>query len=272
MTRPRLSACVISFQEEDRIERCLRSLDFCDEILVLDSGSTDATVERARALGARVEHQDFLGHRDQKQRAVELATHDWIVSLDCDESLCDALRGELKAKLSAGVAADVAGYSMPRRNTYLGRAMRHGLFWPDRKLRVFDRRRARWGGTDPHDRVECRAGRIVELEHPILHDSYRSFAEHRATVTRFADIAARALAAEGRRARLWTPPLRAIFALLKGAVLKAGLLDGWRGLVAAWMSARYDWRKYAQLRRLTRNGAGNGAGKGQDPGVAARGS
>ncbi|MCB9916906.1 MAG: glycosyltransferase family 2 protein [Planctomycetes bacterium] len=246
----RVSACVISLNEEDRIERCLESLSFCDERFVLDSGSKDRTVERARAMGARVEHQDFLGHRRQKQRAAELAEHDWILSLDCDEALSPELRSELVALVGAEPSPDVCGFSMPRKNRYLGRVMRHGMFWPDRKLRLFDRRRARWGGTDPHDRVEVREGRVVLLTHPILHDSYRSFDEHRATVDRFAAIAARAMHEEGRNASLLSPWLRGGAAFVKGAILKGGVLDGWRGLVAAFMSARYDKAKYSMLRRL----------------------
>ena len=247
-----VSACVISFQEEDRIERCLASLAFCDEVFVLDSGSTDRTRERALAMGARVEVQPFLGHRRQKQRAAELAEHDWILSLDSDECLSAALRDELEALVRAAVPADVSAVSMPRQNRYLGRVMRHGMFWPDRKVRLFDRRRASWGGTDPHDRVEVAAGRVLALDGAIEHDSYRSFDEHRATVDRFAAIAARAMAEEGRRASLFDPWLRAGAAFLKGAVLKGGVLDGWRGLVAAAMSARYDRKKYALLRGLQR--------------------
>lgn len=248
----RISGCVISLNEADRIERCLKSMDFCDELLVLDSGSTDDTCEIAKSLGARVEHQDFLGHRAQKQRAVDLATHDWILSLDCDEALSSDLRAELETVLAHRIPDQVVGYSMPRRNVYLGRAMRHGAFWPDRKLRLFDRRAAHWGGTNPHDRVETSHGLVVELQEPIEHDSYRSFEEHRATVCRFADIAAEALMEEGRSARPWTPWTHAIAAFLKASILKLGLLDGWRGLVAAWMSARYDHRKYSKLIQLRR--------------------
>lgn len=247
-----VSACVISKNEEDRIARCLRSLAFCAEIVVLDSGSTDRTREIAAAHGARVLVQDFLGHSRQKHRAAELARHDWILSLDCDEWLTDTLAAELRAFL-ASPPAGALGASVPRRNLYLGRAMRHGIFWPDRKLRLFDRRRAQWGGVDPHDRVEpFGEGSVVPLRGELMHDSYRSFAEHRATVRRFAEIAARAMQAQGRRAGPLAPPLRSVFAFVKGAVLKHGVLDGWRGVLAAAMSARYDWIKYRELRALMR--------------------
>jgi glycosyltransferase involved in cell wall biosynthesis len=246
-----VSGCVISLNEADRIERCLRSLSFCTEVVVLDSGSTDGTRELAAKLGARVETQAFLGHRRQKQRCVDLARHDWILSLDCDEEVTSELRAEIERTLVAEPPADVAGYRSPRRNIYLGRLMRHGLFWPDVKLRLFHRQRAAWGGVDPHDRVEpVGPGRCLELAGAIVHDSYRSFAEHRATVQRFAGIAARALADEGRRPGPLAPLVHAAASLGRGLVLKAGILDGWRGLLAGCMSARYDWIKYRELRRL----------------------
>lgn len=250
-----ISGCIISFNEEDRITDCIRSLAFCDEILVLDSGSKDRTREIAESLGARVEIQPFLGHRDQKQAAVDLARHDWIFSLDADERVSEAL-GEEILTARRNLAEGVAGFRMPRKNRYLGRWMKHGLFWPDRKLRWFDRRQCRWGGTDPHDRVEpSESARILDLREPILHDSYRSFAEHRRTVDGFASIAARAMYDEGRRAPFGSPWTRAIGAGIKALGPKLAWMDGWRGLLAAWMSARYNYVRYKQLRRLAREGS-----------------
>jgi len=252
-----ISACIISFQEEDRIGACLESLGFCDELLVLDSGSTDRTREVAAAAGARVEVQvPFLGHRDQKQRCVELARNDWVLCLDCDERVTESLALEIRNRLEREPEG-IAGFRVPRRNRYLGKWMRFGSFWPDRKLRLFDRRRARWGGTDPHDRVEVTGGgEVVDLASPIEHDSYRDFAEHRRTVENFAAIAARAMAEEGRRATRIDPWARGAAALCKAWFGKAGVLDGWRGVVAGWMSARYDYLKYRELRRRGRTGGG----------------
>jgi len=245
-----VSGCVISFNEEDRIRSCLESLVFCDELLVLDSGSTDRTRDIAEACGARVEIQPFLGHRRQKQRAVELAKHDWVCCLDCDEQISPELRAEIESHLADEPDETTIGYSAPRSNTYLGKPMRHGLFWPDRKLRVFHRGRAAWRGTDPHDRVEpLVAGAVVDLGGPIHHDSYRSFSEHERTVRRFASIAAEAMAREGRTAGPLSPWTRGLAALLKCLVVKSGWLDGWRGILASWMSAKYDFLKYRQLRR-----------------------
>jgi len=245
-----ITGCVISLDEEDRIEHCLRSLSFCDEVVVLDSGSSDRTRQLAEACGARVETQDFLGYSAQKQRCVDLALHDWIFSLDCDEAVTEELSVELRSLARHGLAANgPAGFRVPRSNIYLGRAMRHGTFWPDRKLRLFDRRRARWGGTNPHDRVELIGAHPIEdLNAAIEHISYRSLDEHRDTVQRFAEVAAEAMAAEGQSAGSLSPWSRGTAALFKSLVLKVGFLDGWRGFLAAWMSARYDFRKYALLR------------------------
>lgn len=265
-----VTGCVITFQEEDRIARCLESMDFCGELLVLDSGSTDRTVEIARDLGARVEVQvPFLGHRAQKQRAVELARHDWILSLDADEWLSEELRSELRELLgeegfagqggaqASGAFEGPAGFSMPRKNRYLGRWMRHGKFWPDTKLRLFDRRRACWGGTDPHDRVELKPearGGVRALRGAILHDSYRDFGEHRRTVERFTDIAAEALWKEGKRAGLLAPWLHGLGGFVSASLGKMGVLDGWRGGLAAWMAGRYGYLKYRKLRKLQKKG------------------
>jgi glycosyltransferase involved in cell wall biosynthesis len=243
-----ISACVITYDEEDRIEDCVRSLAFCQEVLIVDSGSKDATRARAEQLGARVVvNAPFPGHREQKQRAVALARHDWVLCLDADERVTPPLRDRLIELQRAGLRG--AAYEMPRRNHYLGRVLRRGLFWPDRKVRLFDRRRARWGGTNPHDRVEVDPGAtITRLAEPIEHLSYRDFAHHRRVVDSFTRIAAAAMFAQGRRARWFDLLLRPPAVVLKSLVVKRGFLDGWRGVVVAAMAGYYDWLKYWRLR------------------------
>jgi glycosyltransferase involved in cell wall biosynthesis len=253
VSRTPISACVIAWQEADRIDDCVRSLTWCDEVVVVDSGSTDGTPERAAALGARVLHNaPFPGHREQKQWAVERAVHDWVLCVDADERVTDELRARLQELRAAGLRG--AGYAMPRRNHYLGRVVRRGLFWPDVKLRLFDRRRARWGGTNPHDRVEVTdGGAVTELAEPIEHLSYRDFAHHLRTVDAFTAIAARALRAQGRRASIFDLLVRPPAVVFKSLVLKRGFLDGWRGLVIGGMAGYYDWLKYWRLRRAWRS-------------------
>ncbi|MBK8096814.1 MAG: glycosyltransferase family 2 protein [Planctomycetes bacterium] len=247
-----ISGCVICFQEQDRIADCVRSLSFCDEVVVVDSGSTDGTVQLARGLGARVvTNTPFPGHRQQKQFAVEAARHDWVFCLDADERATPALQQRVRDLAAAGLAG--AGYEMPRSNWYLGKVVRAGLFWPDRKIRLFDRRTARWGGTNPHDRVEVPAGALVtRLEESIEHLSYRDFRHHVRTIDSFTAIAARALAADGRRTNPFDLLVRPPAVFVKSLLLKRGFLDGWRGVVIAAMAAWTDWLKYWRLLRLPR--------------------
>jgi glycosyltransferase involved in cell wall biosynthesis len=244
-----LSGCVICHQEADRIADCVRSLSFCDEVVVVDSGSTDGTREVAESLGARVlVNAPFPGHRQQKQHAVDAARHDWVVCLDADERVTPELRARLVELAASGLTG--AAYEMPRKNHYLGRVVRRGLFWPDRKVRLFDRRRARWGGTNPHDRVEVDAGLpVTALEEPIEHLSYRDLAHHLRTIDSFTRIAAEALWLEGRRTNPFDLLVRPVAVFTKSLVIKRGFLDGWRGLVIAALAAWYDWLKYWRLLR-----------------------
>jgi len=253
-----ISGCVICCQEADRIADCVRSLAFCDEVVVVDSGSTDGSDRIARELGARViENTPFPGHVEQKQFAIDRARHDLVFCLDADERATPALQARLRALGAAG--ADAAAYEMPRHNWYLGRVLRRGLFWPDRKVRLFDRRVARWGGQNPHDRVIVPEGvEVVRLEEGIEHLSYRDFRHHLRTIDSFTAIAARAMAAQGRRANPFDLFVRPPAVFLKSFVLKRGFLDGWRGLVVAAMAAYTDWKKYWRLWRQPKAAAQSG--------------
>jgi len=252
-----ISGCVICYQEADRIADCVRSLSFCDEVVVVDSGSTDGTPAIAAGLGARViTNAPFPGHREQKQFAVDRAAHDWVFCLDADERVAPRLQQRVQELQRQGLRA--VGYEMPRHNHYLGKVLRHGFSSPDRKLRLFDRRRARWGGRNPHDHVEADAGAdIVRLAEGIEHLSYRDFRHHLRTIDSFASIAAGALAAEGRSANVFDLLVRPPAIFVKSLLLKLGFLDGWRGFVIAAMAAYTDWIKYWRLlrRRHTRSGA-----------------
>ncbi len=254
-----LSGCVIAYNEEGYIEECLRSLEFCDEVVVLDSGSTDRTVEIARRMGARVEvNRPFPGHIEQKNLALDLATHDWVFCLDCDERVSPALREEILEVRERGFPG-AAGYSMPRLNWYLGRPIRHGAFWPDRKIRLFDKKRGRWGGTNPHDRVEVE-GPVERLRGVIEHFPYEDLGEHLETIREFTTIAARALKEQGRRATMADVWFRPPAFFVKSFVLKLGFLDGWRGLLIAALGARYTHLKWRKLARLGAEDRRGGAG------------
>jgi glycosyltransferase involved in cell wall biosynthesis len=242
---PKLSACIITKNEEDRLGDCLASLRFCDEIVVVDSHSTDRTREVATAAGARVIERDWPGHVAQKEFTVRQATHDWVLCLDADERLSTEVAAEIQRLRDAGFP-DCAGWRMRRLSSYLGRWMKHGAWVPDHQLRLFDRRRGRWAGHDPHDRVELDGPR-GELRGKLLHHPYRSFDEHMRTIDRYTTIMAEGLFARGKRARtsdLVIPPL---VRFLRAYVWKLGFLEGWRGLLQACLAAHYGRMKYAKL-------------------------
>ncbi len=252
----RISGCVITFQEEDRIADCLQSLKLCDELLVVDSGSTDRTLELAELHGARiVVNAPFPGMPEQRQFAVDRASHDWVLCLDADERLSPELQERITELRTVGLRG--AAYETPRRNRYLGKLLRRGLSWPDRKVRLFNRGYARCGGHNPHDRIEVlEGGEVTVLQEPIDHLSYRNFAHHLRVVDSFSTIAARTMWQQGRRASaldILRPPAVAF----KSLVLKLGFLDGWRGLLIACMAGYYDWLKYWRLFQLRRCAPGD---------------
>ena len=247
---PGLSACVITFNESDRIEACIRSLEFCDEVLVVDSHSTDDTRERAGALGARVIERDWAGYRSQKAFAVDSAQHDWVLCLDADERVSDALRDEITALRGAGFAG-IAGFSIPRMTDYFGRFLRHGNAYPDRLVRLFDRRRGGWVGREIHENTRVE-GKVVRLRGPLLHYSYRSLTDHDQRMERYAQLMAQALHAAGRRGSLVPVLVNPAWRFFRGYVLRLGFLDGWRGLAFALVEASYVRRKYLKLYLLGR--------------------
>ena len=246
----KLSGCVIAYMEEERLGDCLRSLDFCDEVVVVDSGSTDRTREIAEELGARVVvNAPFPGMSEQRQVSVDAARHDWVLCLDADERVMPDLRAELLAFRERGFEG--AAYEIPRRNHYLGRILRFGLFTPDRKVRLFHRARAVCRGTNPHDRVELRGdGRLGRLSGGLEHLSYRSFRHHLDTIETYTRVAAETLRREGRRFRWIDLLVRPPAVVVKSLVLKLGVLDGWRGLLVGAMAGYYDWLKYWRLRQV----------------------
>jgi glycosyltransferase involved in cell wall biosynthesis len=240
-----LSACVIAKDEADRIGACLDSLAFCDEILVVDSHSSDATREIAAARGARVIERDWPGHVAQKEFAIRAARHDWVLCVDADERISPELAPEIRRLREAGFPGP-PGWRLPRLSWYLGRPIRHGTWYPDPQLRLFDRRRGRWAGRDPHDRVEL-DGEPGRLRGHLLHHPYRSLEDHLATIDRYTTTMANGLAEQGRRARLVDLALRPPARFLRSYLLQAGFLDGWRGLLLASLAAHYVRLKYAKL-------------------------
>lgn len=249
--RPLLSATVITFNEADRLAECLASLEFCDEILVVDSGSTDATCDIARAHGARVLARPFDGFRRQKQYAVEQASHDWVLSLDADERIDARLREAILAERDAGFAT-AAGYRFARASEYFGRYLRHGDAYPDRQLRLFDRRRGGWRGDREIHETASVDGVVATLPGELLHRPFRSFDHQLAKSHQYARMMAEHAHARGRRASWLKILLAPLGRLLGGYLLKGGFRDGGPGLVYALVTANYAREKAIRLWLLQR--------------------
>ncbi len=245
VARPPVSLCVVAMNEEDRIAACLGSADFVDEIIVVDSHSTDRTREIAAGLGARVIERDWAGYVAQKNYAVDQATNEWVFVLDSDERLAPEGREAVLEALRQHENFD--GFELRRLTRAMGRWIRHGGWYPDRKLRLFRRSRGRFQGTDPHDRVRVE-GRVGRIAADILHEPYRSISDHVRTIDAYTTIAAREKHARGQRASLADLSLRPFGKFLRMYVLERGFLDGLPGFVLAISGAYYVFLKYAKLR------------------------
>ena len=243
-----LTACVITKNEETNLRECLESVRFCDEIIVVDSLSTDQTVEIAREFTDQVIQRAWPGHIEQKNFAIDQATNSWVLCIDADERVSEPLRAEIQ-RIFALQDISFSGFRVNRLNQYLGRWIRHGGWYPDRKIRLFRRDRGRWGGTNPHDRVEIR-GEIHNLNLDLLHYSYADLGAHLRTINNFTGILAREKLKRHPRfitvRLLFSGPLKFVTIY----VLRRGFLDGWPGLICATMGGYYTFLKYAKLWEL----------------------
>ena len=251
MATPKLTAAIITFNEEKNIRRCLESVRWMDELIVVDSFSTDRTVELARQYTDKVLQRAWPGHVLQKQFALEQATGDWIISLDADEELSAAAAAEMLSAL-ADAPPEVNGYSFPRQSFYLGRWIRHGGWYPDRKVRLVRRGHARWGGQDPHDKLVA-DGQTRDLQGNIIHYVYSDIAHQLRTVDSFSGITARLWLEKGKPAGLAAMLCKPVFKFFGTYVWKLGMLDGMPGLIISVISAYYVFLKYAKLWELQKS-------------------
>lgn len=239
-----LTACILTYNEERNLPECLASVSWADEVLVVDSFSTDRTLEIAAEWGARVVQRRWEGMNRQRAIAIQEARHEWVLCLDADERVSPALKDEV---LDAIQRQDgVVGYQVPRHTWYLGRWIDHGGWYPDLKLRLFRREKARTVGTDPHDRIEV-DGPVGRLSGEIHHFTYRNFSQQISTIDRFSEIASRERFEAGERFRLWKLLLRPPLKFLECYVWKLGFLDGLPGLVIAVASAFNVFARYVKL-------------------------
>jgi glycosyltransferase involved in cell wall biosynthesis len=242
--REKISACILTYNEERKIARCLESLTWCDEIIVLDSFSTDRSVEISRHYTANVHQREWRGYVGQRNTVREFAAHPWVLFMDSDEEVSPALRDEILNEFNAGTDKFV-GFEFPRQVYYLGRWIRHGEWYPDVKLRLFKKDYGRTEGQEPHDKVIVR-GSVKRLKHPIWHYTYDDLADHINTLNRFSTITAQQRFVQGE-AFFWLDMLtHPIFRFIKGYFLRLGFLDGRHGLAIALMASYGAFLKYAK--------------------------
>ena len=246
VTRPPLSGIVITRNAAAQLPACLAALAFCDEIVVVDSGSSDETITIARQDGARVIEQEWLGFGPQKQFAVDQARNDWVLCVDADERVSDELRESIDAELAA---PKFLAYRFARCNRFMGRYLRHGEGYPDWSLRLFDRRHARWSADVVHEKVIA-AGAVGELVGDLLHDSAESLEHYRAKQDRYTTLAAEAALARGKRATLLRLLLSPMVRFIKFYVVRLGFMDGRPGLLHILFGCRNSYMKYEKMRAI----------------------
>jgi glycosyltransferase involved in cell wall biosynthesis len=241
----KISACIISYNEEKKIEDCLKSLDgVADEIIVVDSLSTDKTLEIAAKHTDKITQQAFLGHVKQKNLAVSKAQYDWVLNLDCDERLSPRLKHailEIKDKLDQYDA-----YKMARKTFYVYRWLNH-CWYPDVKIRLFNKHKARWSGISIHEKVTVDGDRVHMLRGDILHYSFDSISAHIQTLDKFTETAAGEIIEIGNKVTLLTPFSHAFWTFIRMYILQLGFFDGFAGLVASMLSFVHVFVKYSKV-------------------------
>ncbi|HUR10592.1 MAG TPA: glycosyltransferase family 2 protein [Flavitalea sp.] len=247
-----LSVVVITFNEEKNIARCLDSVQaIADEIIVLDSYSTDNTLNLAREKKAIVHQQPFKGYIEQKNSALDLATYPYVLSLDADEALDARL---IRSIADAKKKFSETGYTMNRCSNYCGRFIRHGLWYPDKKLRLFNKKIARWGGTNPHDKIEMQVGSTTShLKGDILHFSYSTIDDHIAQNNKFSSISALEMFHKGKRSSWYKILIHPVWTFILGYILRLGFLDGYYGFLIAINTAHLTFLKYSKLLQMQRS-------------------
>lgn len=249
--REAISATIMTFNEERKIRRCLESVRWCDEIVVLDSFSTDRTVEICREYTDRVVQQSWLGYVGQRNQLRELAKGPWVLILDSDEEVSPDLRDEILAELDREPNG-IAGYEFPRLVYFIGRWIRHGEWYPDVKLRLFRKSCGRSEGQEPHDLIVVN-GPVKRLRHPLWHYTYDDMSDQIATLNRFSTIVSQQRFVQDRPFRWSSLILHSIFRFIKCYFIRRGFLDGAHGFMIAVVNSFGVFLKYAKLWELERH-------------------
>ncbi len=252
----KISLVIIAFNEEDKLANCINSAkDIADDILVVDSYSTDQTVLIAGSLGARVIQNTFEGHIEQKNFALQNVYYEYVLSLDADEALSTELRENI-LKLKSNWQADA--YKMNRLTSYCGKWIRHGTWYPDRKIRLFKKNAGSWKGSNPHDRFDVKEGKNIRfIKGDILHYTMDNISDHLKQMDYFTEIMARDLHKAGKKSNylklIFSPMIKFFMAYF----IRLGILDGYYGFVIALNSAHASFLKYAKLMDFNRRGIDN---------------
>lgn len=246
-----LSVIIITRDESAVIRRCLQSVAWADEIIVVDSGSSDDTVAICREFTEQVHVADWPGFGQQKNRALGHAGGDWVLSIDADEYLTPALRIEIERTLADATAC--AAYRLPRRSSYCGRFLRHGGWWPDYVVRLFRRGQAHFSDDPVHERLLV-AGKTGTLKQPLLHEAFHNLEEVLDKIDRYSTASAAMLRARGHKGSLGRAIGHGIWAFVRTYVLRAGFLDGREGFMLAVSNAEGTYYRYLKLMLLARSG------------------
>lgn len=249
----KLSVAVITLNEERNIGRCLQSVaGLADEIVVIDSFSTDQTEQICKSFGARFETHVFKGYIEQKSYAVERCSNDFVLVIDADEALSDTLIQSIRLEKEKGFSANC--YQFNRLTNYCGQWIYHCGWYPDQKLRLFHRAKVYFGGQNPHDRVfpSSENEKVQHLKGDLLHYSYYTLEEHYRQADRFASIAAKALNQKGKRSTYLLAAIKTTAKFIRNYIVKAGFLDGQMGFRICKINALETWWKYTRLAQLNR--------------------
>lgn len=243
-----LSVVIITLNEEKNLERCLRSVKYiADEIVVLDSFSTDRTREIAESYGARFIQEKFRGYGGQKNYATELASHDWVLSLDADEALSPELESGIKTVLRN---PEFDAYSLPRLTNYCGHWIRHCGWYPDRKIRLYNRTKGAWRSETIHEFwASHMPSPVGMLKGDLWHYSYYTLSDHLMQIEKFTEIMAREAVAKGKKAPLSKVLLAPVWKFFSAYFLQLGMLDGYAGFLVCRLSAFATFMKYSKIRQ-----------------------
>jgi (heptosyl)LPS beta-1,4-glucosyltransferase len=247
-----LSVAIITQDEEDRLPDCLKSVSFGDEVLVVDSGSKDATVDIARSFGCRVISEPWRGYAKQKQFAVDTCHNDWVLILDADERIPEETAERIKEIFSLP-AQECAGYSFPRKNLFHDRWIRHCGWWPDRIVRLVDRRQGRFSDHLVHESWVS-DGNIKNLDVAIEHHSFRNYSDFLEKMETYSTLAASEMQEKGRRAGWWSPISHGLWMFFRTYFLELGVGEGFDGFIISVLNAGGSFMKYAKLREANMQG------------------